>query len=502
MKEYIKALFVHDSIEQGAIDMSLEKSELFQTKAFINGQWLNATNKDTFPVYNPYDKSLIAEVADLDISDCELAIEAAFGAQKTWKLRPAKERASLLMRLYDLMIEHKSDLAQLLTLEQGKVLKEAQGEIIYGANYIKWFAEEALRINGKIIPALSKNHEIRVYHEPVGVVTAITPWNFPNAMIARKMAPALAAGCSFVVKPSEETPLSALAIAKLVKEAGFPDGLFNVVTGTNSEVIGDALILPKEVAKFTFTGSTSVGKKLQAKCALGMKRSSMELGGNAPFIVFEDADIPKVIAGTMISKFRNAGQTCVCSNRFLVHESIEDAFKDALLVAMKSLKSGNGLTDCMSLGPMINQQTVHKVEGLIQSAIEAGARLVYQADKVGNEFVPPTLIDQVTADMAISTTEIFGPVVAIQTFTDEAEAIRLANDTPFGLAAYFYTHDATRIHRVSRDLEYGIIGVNEGSISNEMAPFGGVKESGQGREGSSDGILDYVDVKYICQNFA
>ena len=398
---------------------------------------------------------------------------------------------------FNLIMAHQEDLARIMTLEQGKIIAESRGEVAYGASYIEWFAEQAKRIDGDVIPGPSPDKRIVCIKQPVGVCAAITPWNFPNAMITRKAAPALAAGCSIVIKPASETPLSALALAELASRAGIPDGVFNVVVGSSTE-IGNELTSNPVVRKLSFTGSTEVGKLLEAQCVPTLKKTSMELGGNAPFIVFDDADLDAAVQGALVSKYRNSGQTCVCSNRLLVHTSIADALTKKLVDAVSTFRLGNGLDD-VDLGPLVNQRAVQDVDALVQSTVAAGATVACGGgpSPLGGNFYLPTVLTGVTPDMAVFRNEIFGPVAPVTTFETEEEAIALANDTEFGLASYFYTRDIGRVWRVSEALEYGIVGVNEGIISNEMAPFGGVKESGSGREGSKYGIEDYLEIKYV-----
>jgi succinate-semialdehyde dehydrogenase/glutarate-semialdehyde dehydrogenase len=414
-----------------------------------------------------------------------------------WRAVPAKVRSNILRDWFNLIMAHQEDLARIMTLEQGKIIAESRGEVAYGASYIEWFAEQAKRIEGDVIPGPSPDKRIVCIKQPVGVCAAITPWNFPNAMITRKAAPALAAGCSIVIKPASETPLSALALAELASRAGIPDGVFNVVVGSSTE-IGNELTSNPVVRKLSFTGSTEVGKLLEAQCVPTLKKTSMELGGNAPFIVFDDADLDAAVQGALVSKYRNSGQTCVCSNRLLVHNSIADAFTKKLVDAVSTFRLGNGL-DEVDLGPLVNQRAVQDVDALVQSTVAAGATVACGGgpSPLGGNFYLPTVLTGVTPDMAVFRNEIFGPVAPVTTFETEEEAIALANDTEFGLASYFYTRDIGRVWRVSEALEYGIVGVNEGIISNEMAPFGGVKESGSGREGSKYGIEDYLEIKYV-----
>ncbi|AKH70709.1 succinate-semialdehyde dehydrogenase [Spongiibacter sp. IMCC21906] len=481
--------------------MQLKNMSLLQTQLYINGQWQDAATSRQFAINNPADNRHITDVADGAGDDTLAAIASAKSALPAWKSKTANERAIILRRWYELMMDNQDDLATILSTEQGKPLAEAKGEIAYGASYVQWFAEEARRIEGDIIAPPSNDKRLMVIKQPVGVVTSITPWNFPNAMLARKAAPALAAGCTFVAKPASETPLSALALAVLAEEAGIPAGVFNVVCGSDSAAIGQAMTDSPSVNKLSFTGSTAVGKNLLAQCATTVKKTSMELGGNAPFIVFDDADIEAAIAGLMNSKFRNAGQTCVCTNRVYVQSGIYDQFIEGLTSAMKALKVGPATESSVDIGPLIHRKAVDKVQELIDSAIANGAVLSYQAklEEMGsNNFYPPTLLTNVGPEMAICQDEIFGPVVAVQRFNDEEDAVAAANNTEAGLAAYFYTQDIARTWRVGEALEYGIVGINEGLISNAMAPFGGVKQSGFGREGSKYGLDDYLEIKYLC----
>ena len=476
----------------------LKAGTLVKTGSFINGNW--CSGGQTFTVINPADQQVLCEVADAGATEARQAVDAAAAAFAAWSAKPATERAELLHNWYQLLMQHQDDLARLMTLEQGKPLSEAKGEIAYGASYLQWFAEEAKRLYGDTIPAPSADKRIIVQRQPVGVVTAITPWNFPNAMLARKAAAALAAGCTFVGKPAQQTPLSALAMAELSRQAGIPAGVFNVVVGTDAQAIGAVLTQHAKVAKFSFTGSTATGKKLLKQCADGVKRVSMELGGNAPFIVFDDADLDAAVEGLMASKFRNAGQTCVCANRILVQRSVYPAFSEKLLSAVKALQVGNGLDEHTQIGPLIDDKALEKVSKLTQSALDDGATLLLggKSHSAGAQFFQPTVLGDVSAQMAISREEIFGPVAALQRFDSEAEAISLANDTDYGLAAYFYSRDIGRVFRVSGALKFGMVGVNEGMVSNAAAPFGGVKQSGYGREGSKYGLDDYTDIKYLC----
>ena len=477
---------------------NLQYKALFKQGSFINGQWLHS--KQSFSVYNPADSQVLAQVADASAEDAAQAVEAAACALASWSALPASERAALLLRWYQLLLQHQDDLARIMTLEQGKPLSEAKGEIAYGASYLQWFSEEAKRLYGSTIPAPSADKRIIVQRQPVGVVTAITPWNFPNAMLARKAAAALAAGCSFVVKPAQQTPLSALALAELAQQAGIPQGVFNVVVGTDAKAIGEVLTQHPKVAKFSFTGSTAVGKQLAKQCADSVKRVSLELGGNAPFIVFADADLDAAVEGLMASKFRNAGQTCVCANRILIQDDVYQAFSDKLLTKVAALKVGNGLMADSQIGPLIDDKAIQKVSQLVSEATAQGANLLHggKVHSAGKQFYTPTVLSDVTCEMAISQQEIFGPVAALQRFSTEQQAITLANSTEYGLAAYFYSRDIGRVFRVSQALQFGMVGINEGIISNAAAPFGGVKQSGYGREGSQYGLDDYTELKYLC----
>lgn len=477
---------------------TLQKPELLKGKSYINGTWVDATS--TFDVTNPATSQVIARVADCTAIHAEQAVDAAQSAFSAWSRKSAAERAAFLKKWYALLIEHQDDLATIMTLEQGKPLAEARGEIVYAAGFINWFAEEAQRVYGETIPAPDGDKRLLVIRQPVGVVTAITPWNFPSSMITRKAAPALAAGCSFVVRPASETPLSALALARLAEEAGIPAGVFNVVAGKDSHGIGRVFTENPKVAKFSFTGSTAVGKQLLSQCASTVKKVSMELGGNAPFIVFDDADIDAAIDGAIASKYRNAGQTCVCANRFLVQRNIQDTFAEKLARAVAELPVGDGMEPGVKIGPLINTRALEDVEELVEKSIASGAVPVLGGKRhsLGGLFFTPTILKNVTNDMPIAANEIFGPVAPLITFDTEDEAIDIANATPFGLAAYFYARDIGRIWRVAEQLEYGMVGINEGLISNAVAPFGGVKQSGLGREGSRHGIDEYLERKYLC----
>jgi succinate-semialdehyde dehydrogenase/glutarate-semialdehyde dehydrogenase len=479
--------------------MHLRDPELLRERCYIDGRWQPAADGSTFPVVNPADGAIIAEVPDCGRQETQAAIVAADAALPAWRAKTAKERARLLRRWYELILAHQDDLAVLLTTEQGKPLAEAAGEIVYGASFVEWFAEEGKRVYGDTIPPHLADKRLVVIKQPVGVVAAITPWNFPIAMITRKCAPALAAGCTVVIKPAEDTPLSALALAELAGRAGLPPGVLNVVTG-KPEAIGSELTANPLVRKLSFTGSTAIGKLLMRQCADTVKRLSLELGGNAPFIVFDDADVDAAVTGAMASKFRNSGQTCVCANRILVQAGVYDDFAARLAQAVSALAVGPGLNAASHQGPLINEEAVVKVERLIADAVDKGARVVVGGGRhaLGGSFFQPTVLADVTSAMALTQDEIFGPVAPLIRFDTEAEAIRIANDTPYGLAAYFYGRDVARVWRVAEALEYGIVGINEGIISTEVAPFGGMKQSGIGREGAKYGIEEYLEVKYLC----
>jgi len=479
--------------------MRLTDSSLFRTRAFIDGQWIDADSGETFEVTNPATGEVVAEVARCGGAETRRAIDDAEKAQIEWRQRTAGERSNLLRRWFDLMMEHQEDLAQILTAEQGKPLFEARGEIAYGASFIEWFAEEAKRIYGDVIAPPANDRRIVVIKQPVGVVACITPWNFPNAMLTRKVGAALAAGCTTVCKPATATPLSAFAMVELAERAGIPAGVINVLAGRTG-AIGDELTSNPIVRKLTFTGSTEVGKKLVADCAQTMKRTSMELGGNAPFIVFDDADLDTAVQATMVTKYRNAGQTCVCANRILVQDTVMEEYAEKLAEAVKGLKVGNGTEADVTIGPLIDDTAADTVCSMIDDAVAKGAKVVLGGGRsdLGSRFVEPTILSEVTDDMRVFREEIFGPVSPLISFSTEEEAIAMGNDTEFGLAAYFCARDVGRIWRVAEGLEYGIVGINEGMISNTMAPFGGMKESGNGREGSKYGLDDYVEVKYLC----
>jgi succinate-semialdehyde dehydrogenase/glutarate-semialdehyde dehydrogenase len=480
--------------------MKLERPDLLRTQSYINGQWVDADNGATVDVRNPATGDTVATIANVGGDETRRAIEAAEAALPAWRAKSAKERANILRRWFDLVMANQNDLAQILTAEQGKPLAEAAGEIAYGANYIEWFAEEAKRIYGDIIAPPSNDKRLFVVKQPVGVVASVTPWNFPNAMLTRKAAPALAAGCTFVGKPATETPLSALALAALAEEAGVPAGVFNVVCGNSSRAIGGEMTSNPIVKKLTFTGSTPVGKVLLEQCAATVKKTSMELGGNAPLIVFDDADLDAAVEGTLASKYRNAGQTCVCTNRVLVQEGVYEAFTEKLTAAVNEFNLGVGTEDGVTMGPLVNAKAATDVDELVQDALDKGAQATTGGarSELGDCFYQPTVLANADASMRVFKEEIFGPVAPIFKFKTEEEAVAMANDTEFGLASYFYTKDVGRIFRVGEALEYGIVGINEGLISNEMAPFGGVKESGSGREGSKYGIEDYIEIKYMC----
>ncbi len=478
----------------------LKDATLLATRAYVAGQWVDADSGATFPVTNPARGDVICTVPDLTRAETARAITAAAEAQKEWAARTGKERAAILRKWADLMVANADDLGAILTAEMGKPLTEAKGEILYGASFVEWFGEEAKRVYGETIPGHQRDKRITVIKQPIGVVGSITPWNFPNAMIARKVGPALAAGCGFVARPAAETPLSALAMAVLAERAGVPAGLFSVITSTRSSDIGKEFCENPIVRKLTFTGSTEVGRILLRQAADQVMKCSMELGGNAPFIVFDDADLDAAVQGAMISKFRNNGQTCVCANRIYVQAGVYDAFAAKLSAAVEKLKVGDGLSAGTEAGPLINEAAVEKVEEHIADALAGGGKIVTGGKRhsLGGTFFEPTVVTGVTPAMKVSTEETFGPLAPLYRFETEEEAIRLANNTIFGLASYFYARDIGRITRVQEGLEYGMVGVNTGLISTEVAPFGGVKQSGLGREGSHHGMEDYLEMKYIC----
>ncbi|MGY8907242.1 NAD-dependent succinate-semialdehyde dehydrogenase [Candidatus Njordibacter sp. Uisw_056] len=478
--------------------MQLTNPALFRQQAYINGTWLDADSNATIEVTNPANGDVVGSIPDMNAAETARAIEAARVAMISWRKQTAKQRAVILRRWFDLIMANQNDLGKIMTLEQGKPLNEAKGEIAYAASFIEWFAEEGKRTYGDVIPTHKADARIIVTKEPIGVVAAITPWNFPTAMITRKCGPALAAGCGFVVRPASETPFSALALAVLAEEAGIPAGVFNVITG-QPRPIGAELTSNPTVRKLTFTGSTAVGKLLMQQCAPTLKKVSLELGGNAPFIVFNDADLDAAVTGAIAGKYRNAGQTCVCVNRFIVQEGVYDAFIAKLAEKVAELKVGNGMDEGVTQGPMINQGAIDKVNAHIKDALSKGGELICGGDShaLGGTFFTPTIIGNATTHMKVATEETFGPLAPIFKFKDEEHAIALANDTEFGLAAYFYTRDIGRVWRVGEALEYGIVGINEGIISTEVAPFGGIKQSGIGREGSHYGIEDFLEIKYM-----
>ena len=479
--------------------LQLKDSSLFRQQCYVDGKWVDADSKATLDVHNPADGSLIGTVPNMGGAETKRAIEAANAAWPAWRVKTAKERAIILRKWFDLIMANQEDLAVLMTTEQGKPLSESRVEISYGASFIEWFAEEGKRIYGDTIPQHQADKRIVVIKQPIGVCAAVTPWNFPHAMITRKVGPALAAGCTMVIKPATYTPYSALALAELAERAGIPKGVVSVVTGASGP-IGKELTTNPIVRKFTFTGSTEVGKLLMAQCAGTVKKVSLELGGNAPFIVFDDADIDAALEGAMASKFRNTGQTCVCANRFFVQEGVYDKFAQKLSEKVAAMKVGNGIEDGVMQGPMIDMKGVEKVEEHIADAVAKGARVVTGGKRhaKGGTFFEPTVLADVKTNMKVTHEETFGPVAPLFRFKTEQELIKLANDTEYGLASYFYSRDIGRIWRVAEALEYGMVGINVGIISNEVAPFGGVKESGIGREGSKYGIEEFLEVKYLC----
>ncbi|KJS08637.1 MAG: succinate-semialdehyde dehydrogenase [Hoeflea sp. BRH_c9] len=479
----------------------LKNPDLLVSAALVGGEWVKTgPGGKTFDVLNPSTGEVITALPDLGVAETKTAIDAAYLAQKDWAKKTGKERAAVLRKLYDLMVANADDLGAILTAEMGKPLPEATGEILYGASFIEWFAEEAKRIYGDVIPGHQPDKRIVVIKQPVGVVAAITPWNFPNAMIARKLGPALAVGCAFISKPAAETPLSALAMAKLAEDAGLPKGLLSVITSKSSAAIGQEFCSNDKVRKITFTGSTEVGRILMRQSADQIKKTSMELGGNAPFIVFDDADLDAAVEGAMISKYRNNGQTCVCANRIYVQSGVYDAFAEKLAKAVGKMKIGDGFGDGVTTGPLISEDAVEKVEDHIADAKSKGAKVLTGGKRhdLGGTFFEPTILTGVTRDMKVAGEETFGPVAPLFRFDTVEDVIEQANDTIFGLASYFYANDLTRVWRVAEALEYGMVGVNTGLISTEVAPFGGVKQSGQGREGSKYGCDDYLEMKYIC----
>ena len=490
---------MQQAVRKPAAALPLKDKSLFRQQGYINGQWLDADSGLTIDVTNPATGEVLGTIPNMGGAETRRAIEAANAAWPAWRKKTAKERANILRKWFNLMMENQDDLAVIMTAEQGKPLAEAKGEVAYGASFVEWFAEEGKRIYGDTIPQHQPDKRIVVIKEPVGVVAAITPWNFPNAMITRKCAPALAAGCPVVIKPATQTPLSAFALAELAQRAGIPAGVLNIVTGRASEIGGEMTSNPI-VRKLSFTGSTEIGKLLMQQCAATVKKMSMELGGNAPFIVFDDADIDAAVEGAIVSKYRNTGQTCVCANRLLIQDGVYDEFVAKLAVAVKKLTVGDGLKGETQQGPLIDKNAVAKVEEHIADAVSKGARIVAGGKRhaLGGTFFEPTIIADVTPQMKVAREETFGPVAPVFRFKTEEDAIRMANDTEFGLAAYFYSRDIGRVWRVAEQVEYGIVGINTGIISTEVAPFGGMKESGIGREGSKYGIDEFLEIKYLC----
>lgn len=478
---------------------SLQSTELFQQQAYINGQWLAAQSNATVPVSNPATGEEIGTIPNMGAAEATQAVEAAYTALQSWKALTAQNRADILLAWYKLVLDHIDELALIMTIEQGKPLAEAKGEVRYAASFIQWFAEEGKRIYGDVIPTVNNQQRFIISKEPVGVVAAITPWNFPIAMITRKAAPALAAGCTVVIKPANETPYCALAIAKLAEKAGIPAGVINVVTGKSQE-IGSVFTSHEKVKKLTFTGSTPVGRLLMQQCSSTIKKLALELGGNAPLIVFDDADLDKAVQGAIFAKFRNAGQTCVCANRIYVHDNIYQAFAEKFVQEVQKFKVGNGLEDGVQIGPLINEKAVLKAQQLIDDAVSKGAKIACGGKQhaLGQTFYEPSVLTNVDRTMEIVQEEIFGPVAPLIRFTDEADVVVQANDTIFGLAAYVYSENISRLWRVSEQLEYGMVGMNATAISNEVVPFGGVKQSGVGREGSKYGLEEFMTIKYMC----
>jgi len=472
----------------------------FREQGYIDGIWCDAKSKDTVEVIDPATNQPIGTVPNMATEEAKAAVDAAAKALPTWRALTAHQRSTLLQRWFQLIQDNKRQLAELMTFEQGKPVAEAEGEITYAASFIEWFAEQGKRTNGEIIPSPSSDKRLMVIKQGIGVCAAITPWNFPAAMITRKAAPALAAGCTMVIKPANETPYTALALAELAAQAGIPAGVINIVTG-DAVKIGEVFTSDNRVRKLSFTGSTGVGRLLMRQCADSVKKVSLELGGNAPFIIFNDADIEKAVAGAMGAKFRNAGQTCVCANRFYIHKDVYQQFSERFVAEVKKLKVGNGFTEGVTIGPLINHKAVEKSQSLLADTLQRGATLLCggERDKAGENFFQPTVVGNVPADSHILEEEIFGPVAPLVIFDNEEEVVHLANNTIYGLAAYFYSEDPQRIWRVAENLEYGMVGINTGLISNEVAPFGGIKQSGLGREGSEHGIEDYMEMKYLCQ---
>ncbi len=480
--------------------MELQDPTLLRTRAYVGGEWIDADSGATFDVTDPATGDVVATVADLGVDETRRAVDLADGAQKAWAARTAKDRGAVLRRWYELFLEHKEDLALIMTCEMGKPIGESRGEVVYAANFIDWFAEEGKRAYGEVIPTHDPTKRLLVLKQPIGVVSAITPWNFPQAMITRKVAPALAAGCASLVRPASETPLSALAAAELADRAGLPPGVLNVIPATDSPAVGRELTTNPTIRKISFTGSTPIGKLLLGQAAGTVKKASMELGGNAPFIVFDDADVDSAVEGAIVSKYRNSGQTCVCANRFLVQEGVYDEFAKKFAEAVADLKVGPGIDESSEIGPLVNEDAIDKVEELVQGALAEGAGVLTGGRRhaLGRTYYEVTVLTDVTPDMAIHGEEIFGPVAPLFRFSTEDEAVAMANDTEYGLAAYFYAADMGRTWRVSEGLEYGMVGVNTGLISTEVAPFGGFKESGIGREGSHHGLDEYLETKYVA----
>lgn len=480
--------------------MKITDNPYFREQGYIDGIWCDAKSKDTVEVIDPATNQPIGTVPNMATEEAKAAVDAAAKALPTWRALTAHQRSTLLQRWFQLIQDNKRQLAELMTFEQGKPVAEAEGEITYAASFIEWFAEQGKRTNGEIIPSPSSDKRLMVIKQGIGVCAAITPWNFPAAMITRKAAPALAAGCTMVIKPANETPYTALALAELAAQAGIPAGVINIVTG-DAVKIGEVFTSDNRVRKLSFTGSTGGGRLLMRQCADSVKKVSLELGGNAPFIVFNDADIEKAVAGAMGAKFRNAGQTCVCANRFYIHKDVYQQFSERFVAEVKKLKVGNGFTEGVTIGPLINHKAVEKSQSLLADTLQRGATLLCggERDKVGENFFQPTVVGNVPADSHILEEEIFGPVAPLVIFDNEEEVVHLANNTIYGLAAYFYSEDPQRIWRVAENLEYGMVGINTGLISNEVAPFGGIKQSGLGREGSEHGIEDYMEMKYLCQ---
>ena len=480
--------------------LTLSDPSLLETRGLLGGEWVEGSK--TFAVINPATGETIADVADLTAEDTRKAIDIAYEAQKEWRRKTAKERCAILLKWNDLMLENQEDLGKILTAEMGKPLAEAKGEIAYGASFIQWFAEEARRVYGDVIPGHQADKRIVVIKQPVGVVASITPWNFPNAMIARKVAPALASGCTFVARPAKETPLSAIAMAVLAERAGVPKGVLSMIPGSDSKGIGAEMCSNPKVRKLTFTGSTEVGRILMKQCAHDIKKLSLELGGNAPFLVFDDADLDAAVEGAMIAKFRNSGQTCVCANRIYVQRGVADAFAEKLAAATARLKVGNGMDDGVQIGPLIDEKGVEKVEDHVADAVSKGAKVVTggKRSELGGTYFQPTVLSGVSKGMKVLSEETFGPVAPIIAFDTIDEGIALANDTGFGLAAYFYARDISTVWKVAEEIESGMVGINTGLVSTAEAPFGGIKSSGLGREGSKYGIEDFLEIKYLCMS--